>query len=586
MKLPSFVKLKVVLSALVFMAFGILLVPSFYESARVYAACGNVTFQDQNRQALPNGPVIYKQMHVQLSGCLGSDLDNTFLRITVPADVNIQPIEVNLSGGSTLTSDQTFSIPVPQGFEFVYEVRSSGNPNNIIHTGTTVLVENTDTGKLPSSASTGCCSNDSQCKGYFGQSSSCTGDYNGDCQSGRLCAGGAQLAENAACDQAETLGVCVSGTMCRQTKTGAFCLKPCNLLPIAQQYQCLTSRYDFDFGGTQCTDQDPDCNCTQGNFLSGFEDGFVNGGDNSASYCAIQSSDFRSTLFFGEPSTACGVNDNDCAGIVPGPLTANGPVSASVQVGCMDPGQYRLEVGRSDGVSIERVYKTENFEVVAGVQATSVNMGTIEFEQGTISFRVLDGQNNSLCQYNVVGGIPGTNPVTPNPPPPDSSTDFGSRNCPYAISCDSPLALEQYPTLKGILTLICAQDPTAGVFFPDTSNSAKPRDEQNAEFVACSQCIKDRGTWTEAFGCIITTPEGIFTALIRVVLGIMGGVALVRITYLGIITAQSNDDGKIAEARKGVIATLAAVAVIVFAVLILRVIGVNVLDVVPSGFFG
>lgn len=193
------------------------------------------------------------------------------------------------------------------------------------------------------------------------------------------------------------------------------------------------------------------------------------------------------------------------------------------------------------------------------------------------------------------------NPITnpePDEPLPDTSKDYGSRNCPYSIACDEATLRANYPEkdfpgLVNSLLAICAGDTSRGIY-KYNKNDPKPPGDQYNEFLTCSRCIRGvdannesttPGTWTEAFGCIITSPEGIFTALIRISLGVLGGVALLRITYLGIITAQSKDEGKIAEARKGVIATLSGIAIVILAVLILRVIGVNILDIVPPGFF-
>lgn len=108
--------------------------------------------------------------------------------------------------------------------------------------------------------------------------------------------------------------------------------------------------------------------------------------------------------------------------------------------------------------------------------------------------------------------------------------------------------------------------------------------EDTAQATQCDSCLIAGGTWT-GLGCIATTPEGIFSSIIRIVLGTMGGVALLRVIYLGYLY-QSKDEKKIAEARAGVISTLAGILVVLFSVLILRIIGVNILNVVPAGFFG
>jgi hypothetical protein len=62
----------------------------------------------------------------------------------------------------------------------------------------------------------------------------------------------------------------------------------------------------------------------------------------------------------------------------------------------------------------------------------------------------------------------------------------------------------------------------------------------------------------------------------------MGGVALIQLILAGIAYQQGNEE-KIKEARNKVLATLTGIAVLVFSVLILRIIGVNILDVIPDG---
>jgi len=62
----------------------------------------------------------------------------------------------------------------------------------------------------------------------------------------------------------------------------------------------------------------------------------------------------------------------------------------------------------------------------------------------------------------------------------------------------------------------------------------------------------------------------------------MGGVALLQLILVGLIYQQGKED-KIKEAREKFLATLTGLAVLVFSVLILRVLGVNILDVIPAG---
>lgn len=93
---------------------------------------------------------------------------------------------------------------------------------------------------------------------------------------------------------------------------------------------------------------------------------------------------------------------------------------------------------------------------------------------------------------------------------------------------------------------------------------------------------RERGGIYTALGCIDPTPTGIITGLIRIALGVTGGIALVQLILAG-IAYQSGEEEKIVAAREKVFATIGGLAVLVFSVLILRIIGVNVLDILPGG---
>lgn len=114
---------------------------------------------------------------------------------------------------------------------------------------------------------------------------------------------------------------------------------------------------------------------------------------------------------------------------------------------------------------------------------------------------------------------------------------------------------------------------------PDITEGFLITDEANKEFYR--QCFESGGIYT-ALGCIDPTPTGIITGLIRIALGVMGGVALLQLIYVGVLYQQGQKD-KIQSARNQLIATITGIAVLVFSVLILRIIGVNILDIIPSG---
>lgn len=111
---------------------------------------------------------------------------------------------------------------------------------------------------------------------------------------------------------------------------------------------------------------------------------------------------------------------------------------------------------------------------------------------------------------------------------------------------------------------------TAGYLISDPANKE-----------AYLACFNSGGIWT-AIGCVDPTPIGILTGIIRIAFGVMGGVALLQVIYAGIMYQMGNEE-KIKEARKMITATILGLVVLVFSIVILRVIGINVLDILPSG---
>lgn len=96
------------------------------------------------------------------------------------------------------------------------------------------------------------------------------------------------------------------------------------------------------------------------------------------------------------------------------------------------------------------------------------------------------------------------------------------------------------------------------------------------------KACRERGGIYIFVGCVDPTPLGFITGLIRITLGVVGGVALLQLIWVGILL-QSGQEKQIAAARKNLFATLTGVAVLVFSILILRILGVNVLDILPAG---
>lgn len=126
----------------------------------------------------------------------------------------------------------------------------------------------------------------------------------------------------------------------------------------------------------------------------------------------------------------------------------------------------------------------------------------------------------------------------------------------------------------GSLTLVSKAGGNKGQY---GTESCEPTDQ------SCINCVGKGGIWI-AIGCVDPTPVGIMTRLVQTGIGVMGGVALLQIMYAGLMYQTGNKE-KIAKARSQIDATLIGLAVLVFSILILEVIGVNILDVTSAGFF-
>jgi hypothetical protein len=137
---------------------------------------------------------------------------------------------------------------------------------------------------------------------------------------------------------------------------------------------------------------------------------------------------------------------------------------------------------------------------------------------------------------------------------------------------------------------ICQSDGTlnyvSGVngSLSDTEACLKSEGGVNGEnYQYCKQCRESGGTWS-GLGCVDSTPTGLITWVMRIAYGVMGGVALIQFIIAGVYY-QTGQEEKVKEARKGIIATLTGLAVLTFSILILRVIGINILDILPTGSF-
>lgn len=112
-----------------------------------------------------------------------------------------------------------------------------------------------------------------------------------------------------------------------------------------------------------------------------------------------------------------------------------------------------------------------------------------------------------------------------------------------------------------------------------------PGTVDSVESNRCISCLCNGNSWS-GIGCIDTnSTQGIITSVMRIVLGVIGGIALILMIISGYLYNTGQVDN-VAKAKQTITAMFAAIIFIVFSVLLLRFIGVNVLDVTTVGIIG
>lgn len=108
---------------------------------------------------------------------------------------------------------------------------------------------------------------------------------------------------------------------------------------------------------------------------------------------------------------------------------------------------------------------------------------------------------------------------------------------------------------------------------------------ENCDFVpptdkqTCLECIlEQKGSWT-VFGCIPTNPEGFISFILRLSLGVGGGIAfLVAVFGAFLLLTSAGNPQKIKEGKRTITYSLIGLLVIVFSVFVLEFVGVSILN--------
>jgi hypothetical protein len=500
--------------------------------------------------------------------------------------VTFAELNATYASGKWTSTLSTPNVPTRQG-EIIYVTFRHSNESGDVCQKSASTERNPN--GIPSLGEQGandfCCNPDTgpldqdECGDYRGRSSTCSGD-NGACASGAACVGGSIVGLNNSCDPSRQenacRGVVNGGISC--VGTNAICTASCTKLAAegANLADCLATRYGIDYT-TLASSMPEGCQSDPTLLVKAMESQFGEG--ISPNNCPVGAINCTAYIGGAPPSTDAllcfAAGQCDPGSPVQCSINAsysNGTVNATITSLCMPPGQTYSLVMNTGSVNDagQEIFARDFAGITSGNQISiSVPVTNPPDATGAVTFRVFDENTVSPICFEPFNNFFAS---SDNEDEEDSnqntdSTDFGIQNCPYPDPAGArPAGVPDY-----------AWDLyRAGV---DVRTG-----EQVQEHGQCVSCITAGRTWT-ALGCIDTSVAGIFTSLVRIALGVMGGVVLLRLIYLGYIY-QTGDTKKIAEARSGIISTIAGIIVVIFSVVILRIIGVNILDIVPPGFFG
>lgn len=299
-----------------------------------------------------------------------------------------------------------------------------------------------------------------------------------------------------------------------------------------------------------------------------------------------------------------GASVDDCRGPSTNPnFTSGEPIWSDVSSdqnrdGVAEPTVLFLKPGagsfntdfKINGLPIDARYIAGNDgEIVSKTGASmSCNLPTDDDGNKLGCSLVEDDGSIILVASPIVSGGKNFQVVNANDLTSDAASDIKCERC---YEDGDPIIIENLNSDSGASPnlILCDLESTDGPMIrrtplinnsiADTLAALRAQDEENRDFII--ECTAGGGIPT-AIGCVDASPIGIITGLIRIALGVIGGVALISLIIVGIQYQRGNDE-EIKKARDRLIAILTGVAFLVFSVLILRILGVNILDVIPAG---
>lgn len=116
--------------------------------------------------------------------------------------------------------------------------------------------------------------------------------------------------------------------------------------------------------------------------------------------------------------------------------------------------------------------------------------------------------------------------------------------------------------------------------------------EDTGEVEACVACLSRNDADPNniknfvytSIGCVDTSRDGVITRVFQIGIGVIGGFAIIQVIRAGYIM-QRRDPSSVQEAREMIMSVIYAIFMLVGAIVILRFVGVNILGLLPGGFF-
>ena len=128
---------------------------------------------------------------------------------------------------------------------------------------------------------------------------------------------------------------------------------------------------------------------------------------------------------------------------------------------------------------------------------------------------------------------------------------------------------------------ICKYQVIIGQGAIDTSGgeSATNICKFSSNFDDCMDCMTSDGIPTP-FGCIKTKPQDFITSILKIAMGLAGGIAFLMIIYGGLVIMMSSGNPEKLNGGKEIITSaISGLLLIVFSVVILKIIGVDIFKI-------